>query len=176
MVGISRHQIMKKKVKEEMLQNKTLIAYVTKSGATEEIARKVAEVLCSKYQLEVDLVHIKKQNIFDCTQYHNIVIGGGVRFGKVYSEALECLENDFSGKKVAFFVSSRDAGVPESYQQAKLEYVENVLANYPNVKPVASETFGGWIKMLGRTVQDFMDLAKVESWAEELGQKFSNHN
>jgi len=159
-----------------MIQNKTLIAYETKSGATEESARKIAEVLRSKYQLEVDLLDLKKQKTLDCSQYHNIVIGGGVRVGKVYSKALKCLENDFTDKKVAFFVSSGEAGVPEKYQLAKVKFVENVLADYPNVKPVAAEAFGGRMKVLGRIVYDYTNLAKVEVWSEELGKKFSRNN
>jgi len=159
-----------------MVQNKTLIAYETKGGATEESARKIAEVLRSKYQLEVDLVNLKKQKISDCSQYQNFVIGGGVRAGKVYSKALKCLENDFNGKKVAFFVSSGEAGDPEKYQQAKITFVENVLVNYPNVKPVATEAFGGRMKILGKTVWDNMDLAKAEAWAKELCKKFLSYN
>ena len=52
-----------------MSQNKTLVAYESKSGATEESARKIADVLRSKYQLEVDLVDLGVQNISDCTHY-----------------------------------------------------------------------------------------------------------
>ncbi|MGA2680953.1 MAG: flavodoxin domain-containing protein [Candidatus Bathyarchaeia archaeon] len=154
-----------------MAQNKTLIAYETKGGATEESARKIAEVLRSKYGLEVDLVDLKKQDIKDCSQYKNIIIGGGVRAGKVYSKALKCLENDFAGKTVAFFVSSGDAGDPAKYQEAKIKYVENVLSNYPNVKPVAVEAFGGRQKIFGKMVFDNLDLARVETWAQELGKK-----
>lgn len=159
-----------------MAQNKTLVAFESKSGATEESARKIADVLRSKFKLEVDLVNLKKQEISDYSEYQNIVIGGGVRAGKVYSKALKCLENDFSGKKVAFFVSSGDAGDPEKYQQAKEEYVDNVLANYPNVKLVATEAFGGRMKILWKTISDTTNLAKVETWAEELGKKFSSHD
>jgi menaquinone-dependent protoporphyrinogen IX oxidase len=156
----------------KMPQNKTVIAYETKGGATEESARKIAEVLRSKYRLDVDLVDLKKQDIKDCSQYQNFVIGGGVRSGKVYDKALKCLEKDFTGKKVAFFVSSGDAGDPAKYQESKVKYVEKVLANYPNVKPIAVEAFGGRQKILGKTVFDNLDLARVEAWAEELGKKF----
>ena len=83
-----------------MAHNKTLVAYESKSGATEEYARKIAEVLSYKYQLEVELVNLKKQDIKDCSLYRNFVIGGGVRGGRVYSKALKCLENDYSGKKI----------------------------------------------------------------------------
>ncbi|MGA3112428.1 MAG: flavodoxin domain-containing protein [Candidatus Bathyarchaeia archaeon] len=98
-----------------MAAGKTLIAYITKGGATEESARKIADVLRSKYQLEVDLVDLKEQKVPDLTPYQNIVVGGGVRGGRVYGKALRFLENDLSGKNVAFFVSSTWAGTPGSY-------------------------------------------------------------
>jgi hypothetical protein len=102
-----------------------------------------------------------------------VVIGGGVRAGKVYDKALKFLENDLSGKRVAFFVSSGQAGTPGSYDKAKIKFVEGTLANYPNIKTVSTEAFGGRIKILGKTVTDNTDMAKVEAWAEELGKKFT---
>jgi menaquinone-dependent protoporphyrinogen oxidase len=153
--------------------NKTLIAYETKGGATEEAARKIADVLRSKYQLEVDLVDLKEQKVPDLSQYRNLVVGGGVRGGRVYSKALKFLKNDFSGKRVAFFVSSSWAGTPGSYENAKVKFVENTLAKYPNINPVSTEAFGGRIKILRKTMVDNTDLAKVEAWAEELGKKFT---
>ena len=115
--------------------NKTLIAYETKGGVTEESARKIAEVLRSKFQLEVDLVDLKEQKVPDLRQYQNIVVGGGVRSGRVYSKAVKFLENDLTGKKVAFFVSSSWAGTPkqESYDAAKTRFVENTLAKFPQI-------------------------------------------
>ena len=127
---------------------KTLIAYETKGGATEEAARKIADVLRSKYQLEVDLVDLKEEKIPDLTQYRNVVVGGGVRGGKVYSKALKFLENDFSGKQVAFFVSSSWAGTPGRMTNAKTKFVENTLAKFPNINPVSTEAFGGRIRIL----------------------------
>ncbi|MCW3995922.1 MAG: flavodoxin domain-containing protein [Candidatus Bathyarchaeota archaeon] len=156
-----------------MSANKTLIAYETKGGATEEAARKIAETLRNKFNLEVDLVDLRKQKIPDCTPYHNIVIGGGVRAGKVYDKTLKCLENNYAGKRVAFFVSSGGAGDPKTYQKAKADYVETTLAKYPNINPVAVEAFGGRMKILGKTIFDNVDLARVEAWAEELGKKLT---
>jgi menaquinone-dependent protoporphyrinogen IX oxidase len=156
-----------------MISNKTLIAYESKGGVTEESAQKIAEILRSKYGLEVDLVDLKEQKVPDLAQYRNVIIGGGVRVGKVYSKALKFLENDLSDKRAAFFVSSAEAGTPGSYEKTKVKFVENTLANYPNIKPVATEAFGGRIKILGKTVTDNTDMAKVEAWAEELGKKFT---
>ncbi|MGD0070396.1 MAG: flavodoxin domain-containing protein [Candidatus Bathyarchaeia archaeon] len=153
--------------------NKALIAYETKGGATEEAAQKIAEILRSKYQLEVDLVDLKVQKVPDLSQYRNLVIGGGVRAGRVYEKALKFLENDLSGKKVAFFVSSGEAGTSGSYEKAKIKFVENTLAKYPKINPVGTEAFGGRMKILGRSIFDNVDLAKVQAWAEEIGKKFT---
>ena len=156
-----------------MSANKTLIAYQTKSGVTAESARKIADVLRSKYQLEVDLIDLKEEKTPDLTKYKNIVVGGGVRAGRVYGKTLGFLENDFAGKNVAFYVSSTWAGTPESYENAKAKFVENTLAKYPKINTVSAEAFGGRIRYLRKTMVDNTDLAKVEVWAEELGKKFT---
>ncbi|MGA2523319.1 MAG: flavodoxin domain-containing protein [Candidatus Bathyarchaeia archaeon] len=155
-----------------MASGKTLIAYVTKRGATEEAARKIADVLRSRYQLEVDLVDLKEQKVLDLKQYQNIVVGGGVRGGRVYGKALKFLENDLTGKNVAFFVSSTWAGTPGSYENAKARFVEKNLAKFSKINPVSTEAFGGRIRYFRKTMVDNTDLAKVEAWAEELGKKF----
>jgi menaquinone-dependent protoporphyrinogen IX oxidase len=155
-----------------LASGKTLIAYVTKRGATEEAARKIADVLRSRYQLEVDLVDLKEQKVLDLKQYQNIVVGGGVRGGRVYGKALKFLENDLTGKNVAFFVSSTWAGTPGSYENAKARFVEKNLAKFSKINPVSTEAFGGRIRYFRKTMVDNTDLAKVEAWAEELGKKF----
>jgi menaquinone-dependent protoporphyrinogen IX oxidase len=157
-----------------MSANKTLIAYVSKQGATEESARKIAETLRAKFQLEVDLVDLKEQKAPDLAQYQNIVVGGGVRGGRVYGKALKFLENDLNNKKVAFYVSSSWAGTPGSYENAKAKFVEKTLAKYPKINPVSAEAFGGRIRYFGKTMLNNTDLAKVEVWAEELGKKFTH--
>ncbi len=156
-----------------MIANKTLVAYETKGGVTEESAKKIADVLRSKYELEVDLIDLKEQKTSDLKSYRNIVIGSGVRAGRVYGKAKKFLENDFSGKRVAFFVSSSMAGTPGSHDNAKTRFVENTLAKYIKVNVVSTEAFGGRIRYLRKTMLDNTDLAKVEVWAEELGKKFT---
>jgi menaquinone-dependent protoporphyrinogen IX oxidase len=156
-----------------MSANKTLIAYVSKGGATEETARKIADTLRSKFQLEVDLVDLKEQKAPHLGQYQNVVTGGGVRAGRVYGKTLKFLKNDLSGKKVAFFISSSWAGTPGSYENAKTKFVENTLTKYPKINIVSTEAFGGRIRYFRRTMLDNTDLAKVEAWAEELGKKFT---
>lgn len=156
-----------------MTSGKTLVAYETKGGATEEAARKIADLLRTKFQLDVDLVDLKVQKVTDCTQYQNIIVGSGVRAGKLYGKALKCLENDYFGKRVAFFVCAGGAGDEKTYQKSKAQYAEDTLAKFPKIAPVGVEAFGGRMTILGRKVIDNLDLAKVEAWSEELGKKFT---
>jgi menaquinone-dependent protoporphyrinogen oxidase len=156
-----------------MAENKTLIAFETKLGATKEAATKMAEVLRSKFQLEVDLVDLKKDETPDLAQYHNVIVGAGVRGGRVYGGALKFLKNDLTGKRVAFFVCCSWAGTPGSYDNAKSQFIEKTLAKYPQVNFVGSEAFGGRIRYFGKTMLDSTDPSKVEAWAEELGKKFT---
>jgi len=152
-------------------RNKTLAAYASKSGATEETSQIIAGVLREKFGLEVDLVNLRKENP-NLAQYKNVVVGAGVRAGRVYGEALNLLKQDFGNRKVAFFVCCGGAGDPKTYEESCTKYLTKVLANYPNVKPVATEAFGGRMKMLGKTIYDNIDRARIRAWAETLGNKF----
>jgi len=157
-----------------MPDNKTLIVYETKFGASREASEKIAATLRLKYGLTVDLFNLKDGDIPDLGQYRNLVVGAGVRGGRVYGKALKFLKNDFSGKKVAFFVCSSWAGTPGSYENAKARLVDKMLAKkYPQLNTVSTEAFGGRIKYFGKLMLDNTDLAKVEAWAEELGKKFT---
>ena len=115
----------------------------------------------------------KSRNAPDLTQYRNIVVGGGVRGGRIYGKVLNFLENDFTSKKVAFYTSSSWGGTPGSYQNAKAKFVEQTLAKYPKINTVSSEAFGGRIRYFRKTMLDNTDMSKVEAWAEELGKKFT---
>ena len=151
---------------------KTLVAYVTKGGATGEAAAAIANTLREKCGLQVDLVDLKKQSKPDITPYNNIVVGGGVRAGKVYKEELKFVEQDLSGKRVAFFICSGAAGNPLRHDEVLEKYITKGLAAY-NVKLVSKGAFGGCIRIFGIAVTDRRDPAKVQAWAEELGKKFT---
>ena len=155
--------------------NKTLIVYETKGGATEESAQKIAEILRSKFSLDVDLVDLKKQKVPDLGRYRNVIVGAGVRVGRVYSKATKFLDGDLGGKNVAFYVSSSWAGTPkqDSYEAAKIRFVEKTLTKHPNLNIVGADAFGGRIRIFGKLMLDNIDLSKVETWAEELGKKFT---
>jgi menaquinone-dependent protoporphyrinogen oxidase len=149
---------------------KTLVAYASKGGATEQAAKIIAEVLKDKCGLEVELANLRKGTP-SIIQYDNFVVGAGVRAGKVYGEALDFLKQDFSSKKVAFFVCCGGAGDPKKYDESCSKYLTDVLAQFPNLKTVATEAFGGRMKILGKQLFDNLDPAKIRAWAETVGSK-----
>ena len=151
---------------------KTLVAYVTKGGATGDAANIIVNTLREKCGLQVDVVDLKKQPKPDITPFSNIVVGGGVRAAKVYKEALNFVEQDLSGKRVAFFVCSGAAGNPLRHDEVTEKYITQGLAAY-NVQLVSKEAFGGCMRILGKSLFDKRDPAKIQAWAEELGKKFT---
>ena len=148
--------------------NKTLIAYVTKSGVTGENAEIVSQILKEHYGLEVNVVNIKKNSKPDLSQYDNVIIGSGIRMGMWYGKAKRFLKNNFDNKKIAIFLSSGMAGLPESYEEAVTKFINNKLAKNPHIKPIATEAFGGRY-----SDTDYTDPEKVKAWALELGKKLS---
>jgi len=155
------------------MESKTLVAYVTKGGATGEAANFIASTLREKSGFEVDVVDLKKQPLPDLSPYRNVVVGCGVRAGQVYKEGVEFMKQDFSGKQVAIFICSGAAGNPRHRDEVAEKYITKGLASNPNVKLVSMEAFGGCIKIFGKAVIDRRDPAKIQAWAEELGKKFS---
>jgi len=153
----------------EMVQisHRILVGYASKDGATKEASGIIAEVLKKKYNVTVDLIDLKKTSP-KLEEYDKLVVGAGVRAGKVYSDALKFLKQNFESKKVAFFVCCGGAGDPKKYEEAYKNYVTDVLANYPNLKPISTEAFGGRMKILGKTVFDTFDSKKIKNWAEKI--------
>lgn len=155
-----------------MSDKSTLVSYVTKGKATEEAAELIGQVLRDDFGLSVDLVDLKASSP-DIGDYSNVIIGAGVRMGRVYKKALKFMENDFSGKNVAVFLSSLEGGDEKSHGEATEKYVEKEVKTRLNVEPVAAETFGGRIKIFGFSVQDNIDREKIKSWAKKLGKVLS---
>ena len=129
--------------------------------------------MIKKFNLEVNLVNLREETP-KIEQYKNIVLGAGVRAGRVYGNTLKFLKQNFENSSMAFFICCGGAGDQKTYDASYEKYITNVLAKYPNVKPVATEAFGGRMKMFGKTLFDNVDLAKAQVWAETLGKKFAH--
>lgn len=157
------------------MTNKVLIAFATKNGATKDTADQIAQVLRTKYSMEVDLVDLQRDSHPDLSQYNSIVVASGIRMGKWYNEARQFLKSNFQGKTVAIFVSAMyQGGTPETYPTAVESYLEAVAKECLNVKPIAKEVFGGRMKFLGRVTADNRNENKIDIWATSLGEKLCN--
>jgi len=57
-----------------MGENKTLIVYVTRGGATEEVTFKIAEVLRQKYGFDIDVVNLRKNPSPDISHIETLLL------------------------------------------------------------------------------------------------------
>ncbi len=154
------------------MTDKVLIAFATKSGATQDTAQQIAQTLRNQYALTVDLVDLHPQPHPDVSGYGTIVVASGVRMGKWYKEALQFLGSNFEGKKVALFVSALYQGEnPKTYPNAVQKYLKEVAEQHLKAEPVAMEVFGGRMKFAGRVTSENRDLTHIDAWANSLGEK-----
>jgi menaquinone-dependent protoporphyrinogen IX oxidase len=153
--------------------NKTLIAYATKSGVTEENANIIAEVLRKNHGFEVDVVNLVRERVPELDPYDHVFIGSGIRMGMWYRKASRFLKQDFTGKNVVIFLSACSAGNLKSYDDAIKKYIKNVLERYPYVEPIGYEAFGGRMESFNKVVSDTRNPEKVRLWAEEIGKKLT---
>ncbi len=154
-----------------MSSNKTLVAYATKGGVTEENANTIADVLREKHGFEVDVVNLVVNKKPDLEPYQHIFIGSGIRMGMWYRRAARLLKKSFKGKNVVLFLSACSAGAPESYDTAIEKYIKNVLEKHRNLNPIAYEAFGGRMEMGGKVTDNTAPKEKVAKWAGEVGGK-----
>jgi menaquinone-dependent protoporphyrinogen IX oxidase len=137
---------------------KILIAFASKGGTTERYANAIADVL-NKRGVEVDIADLRKESP-NLEKYGTVIVGTGVRAGKMYKEALNFIAIA-SGRRLGFFVSTL-----EPKGEAMKKYVDSL-----EVKPFFAGVLGGRFKLLWKVVADKTDLEAARDWAEELAEK-----
>lgn len=177
-------------IKVKLLSD-VLIAFGTRYGATGDTAAAIAAVLKKKHKLVSDIWDLKDyRSCPDLSDYQYVIIGSGIKYGKWTENTEKYLENDFTGKKVAVYISSSYAGETETYDYAKKNFLENVVAKHSNVNPIATEAFGGripltqipkiWTLRILQRIPTFQkdnrDWEKIEKWAERVGKLFTEEN
>ena len=106
------------------MANKTLIAFATKGGVTGENAQVIGEVLKNNHGFDVDVINLKETSKIDINDYKNVVVGGGIRAQMWYRKPIKFLKkNDYTGKNLAIFFSSLEAGDPENHDKAISKYI-----------------------------------------------------
>ena len=150
-----------------MSENRTLIAYATHGGTTEDYAKAIASVLTNEFKMQVELINLRIDHNPNFKPYRNIIIGTGIQKFRIYKEGVEFLEKtDFEDRKVVIFVS---ALMPRDHIIEK--YIDKILQKNTKLKPIAVEVLGGRMKVLGRTVTDKTDIEKSKEWARKIAEQ-----
>jgi menaquinone-dependent protoporphyrinogen IX oxidase len=121
----------------EGMSKKVLIAYGSRYGSTEEIARAMAKIL-EEEGLEtqlLDLKHTKQKQWPALASFDGLLIGSGIKMFRWVGEAttfLKKLANELKvlkpkGFVIGVFVSCGSASTPEGHAEAKERYVGKVL-------------------------------------------------
>lgn len=164
-----------------------LVAYATKMGGTQEVAARIGELL-KKQGIAAKVVSAR--DVKDLEGFYAVVLGTGIRAGRVYAEALK-FANRFgpilSDMPVALFsVGLQVVEDTEENREKALAFIQPLV---DLLKPKAIATFAGhvdreklgWLwgrlfRMAAKQMeregrdpyQDFRDWGKIEQWALTL--------
>jgi menaquinone-dependent protoporphyrinogen IX oxidase len=153
-----------------MSENRTLIAYVTEGGTTEDYSKAICSILTDEFKMQVELVNLKKDHNPNLALYRNVIVGAGIKKFKMYKEGVEFLEKtDFGDRKVVIFLSSL---MPRD--EAIKKYIDVILQKNIKLKPLAVEVLGGRMKILGRTIQDKTDIEQSKAWARKIAEQLKS--
>lgn len=180
---------------------KVLIVYGTRYGATEGIAKRMAEWF-NTASFEVELINVKKDPWPDLSQFQGLVLGTGIKIGQWTKEMKNFIKkhndeiSNFKGPKI-FFVCSGYAAIPERYQEIKEEYCLKALTNlgasvddfeaFGGVMDVSPTSNVGWlnkqiIKAVDKQsidfdpkgINDYRDWEKIEEFTQTFIQRLKN--
>jgi menaquinone-dependent protoporphyrinogen IX oxidase len=153
-----------------MSSGRTLIAYASIGGSTEEYANAIFSVFKDEYKMQVDLVDLMKNQNPDLMSYRNIVVGSGIRIQRMHSQGARFLEKDFGDRKVVIFVSSL-----EPKEDVIKKYVDKILEKNRKLAPLNIEVFGGRMRLLGKTSNDNVDVKKAKEWAQKIAKQLTDN-
>jgi menaquinone-dependent protoporphyrinogen oxidase len=166
--------------------NRVLLAYATRHGATAGVAEGIAGAL-RPLGLVVE-VHPAAE-VVDLAPYGAVILGSPVYLGKWLPEALRFLKRHrerLRGLPVAFFtVGMMLRDKPEAGQREHEDAIRRARQAVPEVEPLATGMFVGaldkrklalplrWLMTLMRAEEgDFRDAEAMRRWAEVLSDKF----
>ena len=161
------------------MNQKVLIAYVSRAGSTQEVAQAVAEEL-TKRGCAVDVRPAVK--VTSIEGYTAVVVGSAVRFGSWLPEAVKFVEQNraaLNNLPTAFFAMHLlNTGDDEASRAARMAYLDPARKL---VKPEAEAFFSGvgdlnkvslFERLIGKMVKspegDFRDWSKIRAWAQEI--------
>ncbi len=152
------------------MNDKILVCYGTRYGSAGEIAENIGEILRNR-GATVDIINLKKNKVKNLETFDLVVVGSGIQMGKWTKEPLQFLKKHhviLARKKVALLVSCMTAAKPESCNQARKDYLDNIAADFPEIIPISMGLFGGLIdRSKGNIMTKAIMQALAKSFAEE---------
>ena len=152
------------------MNNKILVAYFTKGGASEEYAKIIAETLTAD-GLAVETCNLA-YDIPDITSFSTVVLGTGVRMFRVYRPWKKILKQKaLTDKHLYMFLSSGTA--IEDPDKAVEKFLRPIVEKY-DLKPESLISFPGkipekWAKLDGP--KETMKPEKAKAWAQEIARQ-----
>ena len=150
-----------------------LVAYATKHGSTEEVARAIADTLVA-YGRTVDVQPADR--VGELAEYRAVVLGAPLYMGRWHGEAHRFLRKhrrELESRPLAVFALGPTDATEKSWAGARTQ-LEHALAKSP-VEPVAVELFGGAVAPeklrfpFNRVpAADVRDWEAIRAWAEAL--------
>ncbi len=162
------------------MESKTLIAYASKHGSTQEVADQVAHTL-REGGLDVDVR--PASSVDDVDAYDAVVIGGALYMGHWHRDAgrlLDRMSEELRDRTVFVFGMGPMDLEPKSVEGARKQ-VDHALAKVPEVQPVSVAIFGGVVHPgdlrfpFNRMPEtDARDLETIRAWADDIAAALRN--
>jgi menaquinone-dependent protoporphyrinogen oxidase len=152
------------------MNSKTLVAYFTKGGASEEYAKVIAETLIEN-GLAVEICNLA-HDIPEVADFDTVVLGTGVRMFRVYRPWKKVLKQKALGNKHLFMFLSSGTAIEEP-DKAVEKFLRPLVEKY-NLKPMSLVSFPGkipekWAKLDSQ--KETMKPEKAKAWAQEISRQ-----
>lgn len=174
-------------------EKRILVAYDTIHGSTAEVAQRIGADLCERgFQVDVSFVG----NVTSIAAYDAVILGSAIYEFRWLPDAMAFLKNNqaaLSSMPVAYFIvgAALFKDTPENRDADKKSFVDPLLVEYPDIKPLSIGLFGGAVdfkkeqynllekivlRILG-LIAGFKDSADwrnwdyINSWAGEVGDQ-----
>ena len=138
---------------------KILIAYSSGYGTTREVSERIATVLRDEGGADVQVTSIDDVEIL--SDFDAVIVGSSVRADKPMANVRDFFarfHRQLESKQLAIFAVCLAANCREGREKVKKEYISQLTAKYPHLKPISTEAFGGKIdfKKLNPVMQQLM--------------------
>jgi menaquinone-dependent protoporphyrinogen oxidase len=164
------------------MNDKILVTYATAAGSTAEVAQAMAKTV-SGDNGAVDVLRVKE--VKDLSSYRSVVVGSGIRNGRVYRAALNFLKQHqmaLSQVAVAYFIVCMSARDETEEGRTMLTFYGNQMrSKAPQIQPVDVGFFAGKVdpetlplpsRLIVRALKseegDFRDWDAIRGWASSL--------